>query len=500
VQVILSDPLLSFCFFAAVILLFVSLGVGFLRRDFKILFSRIGLIHLALALGAAALLLAFRHALLGLPLQQPPTWFPDPLQSFLIERMSVIFPETNSLASADAALNANAELVKTWPLAGISRLPLYIFALAYGPTAGLVAGLLFAPLSSLGLVVYPEVLLGLELCILGWLAIVPSSYQSRWAGSFNALLAYVLTFFSAGFAYLLWRDLPLNLDSFWRYLHPTLGGVLLSVLLLFLFGPKFFKRSFKTSGIIYETIEAGLEDIVVDKPVTGTSTNSGTDAGVMSVVNTSDSVESSLSNFSPSVSTTLNIVSQSENIENTESTQTSTGADSEPTSASKQNRSKNHSKKRRRSRKTVKETKQKQNADLAKQNQDETSDIANATNAAAEEQAMDTSVDTNIFLTNADDLLRVTGIDGSVYSELLNDLPDHLSEETLWLINFLLTEAKASSINTVYKSFKGSFGPSKKRFKRGVKEAHAEGWLTLMRDIEKDEVFVGLGRKLLQQS
>lgn len=473
VQVILDNPLLGFCFFAAVILLLVSLGVGFLRRDFKILFSRIGLIHLALALGCAALLLVLRHALLGLPLQQPPVWFPEAMQSFLIERMSAIFPETSSLLAADAAINADATMVNTWPLAGISRLPLYIFALAYGPTAGLVAGLLFAPLSGLGLPAYPEVLLGLELCILGWLAIVPSSYQSRWAGSFNALLAYVLTFFSAGFAYLLWRDLPLNLDSFWRFLHPTLGGVLLCSLLLFLFGPKFFKKSFKTSGIIFETIEAGLEDIVVDKPTLATE--------ALSVVASSESVKSSLDSFSPSVSTTLNIVPQTESAEDN---QVSDQVSDQASSKSKRG------KKRRYSRKAVRENKQQKGTE---QNQ-------NVKSESSQENTQETSADTNIFLTNIDDLLRVTGVDGSVYSELLNDLPEHLSEETLWLINFLLTEAKASSINTVYKSFKGSFGANKKRFKRGVKEAHAEGWLTLMRDIEKDEVFVGLGRKLLEQS
>ena len=488
-QVILSNPLLSFCFFAAVLLLLVSVIVGLLRRDFQILFSRIGLIHLACALGTATLLLVFRHALLGLPFQEPPEWFPEILQTFFVERFTAIFPETSSLANSGASLDASTDIVKTWPLAGISRLPLYIFALAYGPTAGLVAGLLFAPISGLGLAVYPEVLLGLELCILGWLAIVPSSYQSRWAGSFNALLAYVLTFFSAGFAYLLWRGLPLNVDSFWRLLHPSLGGVLLSCLLLFLFGPKFFKKTFKSSKIIFESIEAGLEDIVVDK-------------SALSIVTTSESIKSSLDSFSPSVSTTLNIapqggVSETAPLESKTSDSTAPQSKTSESTSSVNNQTskqaKQRGKKRKQSRnaqKTSKQSNQVHRTVVSSEKQVTGSDVT-------KKELLDSSKETNIFLTNADDLLRVTGVEGSVYSDLLSDLPDHLSEETLWLINFLLTEAKASSINAVYKAFKGSFGANKKRFKRGVKEAHAEGWLTLMRDIEKDEIFVGLGRKLL---
>ncbi len=465
-----------FCFFAAVLLMLVSLVIGILRRDFKVLFSRIGLTHLGLALGIATLLLGFRLALLGLPYQDPPTWFPEILQTFFSERMAALFPETLALTDSN-------QLTTTWPLAGISRLPLYIFALAYGPSAGLIAGLLFAPIAYLGLPVYPELLLALELCILGWLAIVPSSFQHRWAGSFNALLAYTLTFFSAGFAYLLWRGFPLNLDSFWRFLHPSLGGVLLSSLLLLLFGPKFFQKSFKSSGIMFETIEAGLEDIVIERPTLVSND--------LTVVTASESVNSSLDNFAPSVSTTLNLVPQEESHEAEVDSQDKAGS-------SKQ---KKKTKKSRGARaKSPAQSKQGPQEQTLKEQPVKEQTLASNQTLITDTQTPETSADTNIFLTNVDDLLRVTGVDGSVYSELLNDLPDHLSEETLWLINFLLTEAKASTINTVYKAFKGSFGPNKKRFKRGVKEAHAEGWLTLMRDIEKDEVFVGLGRKLLVKS
>ncbi len=488
-QVIQSNPLLSFCLFAAVLLLLVSLIVGILRRDFKIFFSRIGWTHLALALALATLLLLVRYALLGLPFQSPPAWFPESVQAFFSERIVALLPETPALGATATDSGSGFSLWgHTWPLAGISRLPLYIFALAYGPSAGLVAGILFSPIHALGMPSYMELLLVLELCILGWLAIVPSSYQSRWAGSFNVLLAYALIFFSAGFAYLLWQGLPLNFDSFWRYLHPSLGGVLLSSILLFLFGPKFFKKSFPTSGIIYETIESGLEDIVVDKP---TFTDSDIATSVLTS-DTVDNVQSSLEDFSPTVSTTLNIMPHNSDLQSTDNSDAN----------SSQQRKKQRGKKR----------KQAQTEQLQEELTSNTRDVHNMTeansvndsandstnnNETALEHLEDTSADTNIYLTNVDDLLRVTGIEGSVYSEFLNDLPDHLSEETMWLINFLLTEAKASTINTVYRAFKESFGPSKKRFKKGVKEAHAEGWLTLMRDIERDEVFVGLGRKLL---
>lgn len=503
VQVILNNPLLSFCFFAAGLLLLVSLIVGILRRDFKIFFSRRGLIHLALAIAIATLLLMFRYSLLSLPFQAPPTWFPESIQLFLSERISALLPDTPTLLSAkDSVFN-------TWPLAGISRLPLYIFALAYGPTAGLVAGLIFSPIHALGLPGYVELLLVLELCVLGWLAIVPSSFQNRWAGSFNVLLAYALIFFSGGFAYLLWQGLPLNLDSFWRYLHPSLGGVLLSSILLFLFGPKFFKKSFPTSGIIYETIEAGLEDIVVDKPTL-------TDEE-LTIVSTSETVKSSLADFSPSVSTTVNLVSQDE-LSKTLKTDTDISNEQIEDNTKGQPSKKRLGKIRGKKRKLAQVDKIEEVGPQATTahavtshletghpvvdiTQNTTKDTASDSSEDADSNTnADTSADTNIYLTNVDDLMRVTGIGDSVYSEFLNDLPDHLSEETMWLINFLLTEAKASTINTVYKAFKESFGPSKKRFKKGIKEAHAEGWLTLMRDIERDEVFVGLGRKLLTPS
>lgn len=480
-----------FCFFAAVLLLLVSLGIGLLRRDFRGFFSRTGLIHLGLALGIATLLLGCRFLLLGLPYQEPPSWFPDSLQTFFSERMLALFPETFALADSN-------QVTRTWPLAGISRLPLYIFALAYGPSAGLIAGLLFAPIAFLGLPAYPELLLALELCILGWLAIVPSSFQHRWAGSFNAILAYALTFFSAGFAYLLWRGLSLDLDHFWRLLHPSFGGVLLSSLLLLFFGPKFFQKSFKDSKIIYETIEAGLEDIVIER---STQVDEALTVITASDATTSDTgsntVNSLLDDFSPSVSTTLNVVSQADEAG---SNQARSNQDVAATAVGVQDNAKS-SKRGKRVKKSRGARAKFPVTSPAQQNQASANDSLQQNQVTIPEtQTSETSGDTNIFLTNVDDLLRVTGIEGSVYSELLNDLPDHLSEETLWLINFLLTEAKASTINTVYKSFKGSFGANKKRFKKGIKEAHAEGWLTLMRDIEKDEVFVGLGRKLLVQN
>src|SRR5690606_38990748 len=86
-------------------------------------------------------------------------------------------------------------------LAGLHRLPLYVVALAYGPSAGLLAAGLFSAFASSTLLPgLDEAVLALELVVLGWLAIYPSPRSTRWAGPLNAALAYLLAWGTAGIA------------------------------------------------------------------------------------------------------------------------------------------------------------------------------------------------------------------------------------------------------------------------------------------------------------
>ncbi len=83
---------------------------------------------------------------------------------------------------------------------GLSRLPLYFITLALGPSAGLVAGILFLSLGNL--LKFPDLILLLELSVLGWFAISPSPRLFWWAGSLGVIFSYALTWAAAGSAYL----------------------------------------------------------------------------------------------------------------------------------------------------------------------------------------------------------------------------------------------------------------------------------------------------------
>lgn len=88
-----------------------------------------------------------------------------------------------------------------WQPAALYRLPLYLIALAYGPSIGFVVGLGYLAVAWLLPVLEPaSFVLALELTVLGWLAIHPSPANHRWAGPAYALLAYALAWSTAGLA------------------------------------------------------------------------------------------------------------------------------------------------------------------------------------------------------------------------------------------------------------------------------------------------------------
>ena len=136
-------------------------------------------------------------------------------------------------------------------LVGLSRFPLYVIALAYGPSAGLLAAGLFAAFATTGLLPgWSEAVLALELVVLGWFALEPSPRRYRWAGPLDAAVAYLLAWATGGSALLqALSGEGMSLGAQLAYHLPGLPGVTLSMALLALVSPALYARFFPTSRI-----------------------------------------------------------------------------------------------------------------------------------------------------------------------------------------------------------------------------------------------------------
>ena len=134
---------------------------------------------------------------------------------------------------------------------GLARVPLYLLALGFGPSVGLVAGVLFSAATAIG--PYPswsEAILVLELMILGWLAISPSPRRNRWAGPLGAAVAYVLATGTAGVAFEVWRTGELSLAALLAEQGRALPGLVAAWLALAAFGPELYERYMPGSRIL----------------------------------------------------------------------------------------------------------------------------------------------------------------------------------------------------------------------------------------------------------
>lgn len=212
-----QEPLVAYPLGAAALLTVASLGSGLLRLDFlTLLRARILLRLLAgVALGFLVMVVA---ELLG----------PLPLDQLLL-------------------------------FEGAARIPLYVVALAYGPTAGLAAGALFSAATASG--AYPgvnEALFAFELMVVGWLAIYPSPRISRWAGPLNAAFGFALASFTAR---LVLHGLAVTsgdgaitrgaaaVFQFGLQLSPELPGLTVAWLLLYFVKPAWYERFMPFSPI-----------------------------------------------------------------------------------------------------------------------------------------------------------------------------------------------------------------------------------------------------------
>lgn len=203
-----DDPRITYSLAAALLLGLVSLLSGLGRLDVAALFRPANLLRLCVGVG-----LAFGVVLAA----------------------DLLVPATD----AGAAVKL-----------GVARLPLYVLALAYGPSSGLLAGALFAGATAVG--PYPgwtEAILMLELTILGWLAIAPSPRRARWAGPASAGVAYALALGTAGVAFFVWRHGQFDLGSLLAEQAAVLPGLLIAWVLLGLLSPRYYARRLPHSRI-----------------------------------------------------------------------------------------------------------------------------------------------------------------------------------------------------------------------------------------------------------
>jgi hypothetical protein len=203
---LVTDPLALYPALAALLLASVSLATGLLRGDPLALARPLPVLWLLLALGG----------------------------TFGLAQLTPVVPAQY----ADVVL-------------GLMRLPLYLFALAYGAVPGLIAAALAA--AYLGLPhgdAWGPWLLGLEVVVIGWLAVWPSPRVSRWAGPVDGVLAYALAWGTAGISALALRDGAVTLAGLQAQHGLVPVGVLASALLLSGVSPATYRVAFPGSRIV----------------------------------------------------------------------------------------------------------------------------------------------------------------------------------------------------------------------------------------------------------
>lgn len=228
------DPVLAYSLLAALFLAIVSLATGIARRDAAALLYPTVLLRVALSVALALVLVLLAESL---------------VQAYSAEGTS-------------------------WTLLGLRRFPLYLLALAYGPSVGLCTALLFAAFeASGGWPGWTEAVLALELVAIGWLAIYPTPRTSRFAGPFNALVAYALAWGTAGLALLEYQTGAVTGSGIWQQHQGAWLGLLLSVLLLALVRPGTYRRLFPHSRIDpLRTVAAPRGNVIEVEPFESSGT------------------------------------------------------------------------------------------------------------------------------------------------------------------------------------------------------------------------------------
>jgi hypothetical protein len=211
------DPFLGYTLLAALFLGLTSLLTGWGKLDFLVLLQPKPLLQVTVAV-----LLA----------------------SFVTLGQRLFLPSDAALTTAGLSIPIEAAN-------GFVRLPLYLVTLAYGPSIGLVAGVLFAAFAgTTGTLGWAEAVLILELVVLGWFAVAPSPFKVRWAGPLNLVMAYLLAWATGGTAFLQHSTQKGMMFSTHINHHlPALLGLAIAAFCLLFIGPKMYQRAFKDSRI-----------------------------------------------------------------------------------------------------------------------------------------------------------------------------------------------------------------------------------------------------------
>jgi hypothetical protein len=149
-----------------------------------------------------------------------------------------------------AATGAASDGVTAELLIGLGRLPLYLFALAYGPVPAMVAAALAgAYLPRLVAVPWEPYHLGLELVVIGWLAVWPSPRRTRWVGGLYCVSGYVLAAATVGITTIALTGVHVDLSLLLAHHGLVPLGVLVAALVLASCGPRTFDTLFPGAGI-----------------------------------------------------------------------------------------------------------------------------------------------------------------------------------------------------------------------------------------------------------
>jgi integral membrane sensor domain MASE1 len=210
-ELLSANPKLAYLFAATLVLAGMALIGGVVRRDFSILGVHSAILKMLSAVILAVLL----------------TYAGDALQAQAIPAGSGGW----------------------WPTE-LYRLPLYLMALAYGPSPGLLMGLAYVVSSSPITSPDPQSgVLVLELVVIGWLAIYPSPTRFRWAGPFNAVFAYGLARLTGGLTLLELGPDPMPTDGIVDVLIGSVPGVLVTTAVRACVGPDRYRSWFPESRI-----------------------------------------------------------------------------------------------------------------------------------------------------------------------------------------------------------------------------------------------------------
>ena len=140
-------------------------------------------------------------------------------------------------------------------LAASAIVPIAIVAVAYGPSPALVT--LALAHAWIGVPPYPStavgpvgpLLVGLELALLGWLAIAPSPRRFRLVAGAYLLFAHALTWSTAGLAWLALTHGDLSLAALTDTHGLRFGAVAATAIVLALMPPSWWRRAFPGSAL-----------------------------------------------------------------------------------------------------------------------------------------------------------------------------------------------------------------------------------------------------------